>query len=244
MGSVSLFPEMTNNYSVEIVLDNTPSAADIRDLSSLCKDEDCLMILRSKHRANFNRDKYIDCIDLGDDTHTFSVIKDRTGLDDRLIHQCIDSSSNPLSALSQAYQMLWIDGDRRFTRFIIDPMKKDNLPWDLIDYIVSGDSQKASQEAASLLISGEEPVALCFQIMGYMQKLIMSLSPKAADTKWFKSQKIVNMFSYKARRVISATGLLADISDYPSRIMSVSKRFQKVVFVAMVASLSTRFKKG
>lgn len=239
--SISLFPEITDSYYAEIVCEDNPSADEIRSLSSLCKNEDCLMILRKKHRANFSKDKYINLIDLTENDNVFHIIKKETSLSDNQIKKCMDASSSPLSALSIARQLSYAGGDDRFLRFTIDPFKKENLPWTLIDHIVAGRSDLAAKEAAILLISGEEPVGLCFQIAGYMQKIIMSPSKEAAETKWFKSQKIVNMFEQKAKRVNSASGLAHDIDYYPTSMLSAKKKFQKAIFVSMVVSIATRF---
>lgn len=237
----SLFSDISEFLNVEIWLESNPSASEIRDFAQKCKKHEVVLIIRNSHRAKFDKDKDIDFLDLSSQRNIRDTISRETNLSPQDIQWCINTTDNPLSALSIARQMNLINGDSRYKVFTIDPNKKDSLPWTLIDYIVSGNQKQASREAANLLISGLDPVALCFQIEGYMQKIIMSLHPEASDTKWFASEKVVKMFENKARKVTSASGLAKDLSEFPDLIISSKKKFQKAVFLAMVSSLATRF---
>lgn len=236
----TLFPDISSNKSIEIWCDENPKVGDLRSIIS-SYDENILMVIRSPHRAKFDKDKNVIYKDLSSSDKLINLVFRKTGLSDKAVRWCIENTKTPLSALSIAKQLSLTDKPGKYTNFTVSIDKEDNFPWDLFNAVCNGDVHTSSQEAMKLIISGEDPVALCFQTEGYMQKVIMSLSNDAENSKWFSSPKVTNMFKMKAKRVINAAGMGHDLAYYPDVILNSKGKFQKTVFVSMITSLATRF---
>ena len=100
-------------------------------------------------------------------------ISSRVDVSEKIIRQCIRSSNSPESAFILARQAFLIQDGTIPWSYVIDPLRGDELPWNMFNAIISGHTNIAVEETQKLIQSGIEPVQLMFQIVGYFKKVLM-----------------------------------------------------------------------
>lgn len=214
-------------------------AGDIRKINKETT-EDILVLSSKKSNANFSKDniKVIDLIPPTNERKLIDFISSRVDVSEKIIRQCIRSSNSPESAFILARQAFLIQDGTIPWSYVIDPLRGDELPWNMFNAIISGHTNIAVEETQKLIQSGIEPVQLMFQIVGYFKKVLMVKDDqgellKNNNTQWFR--KIFN-------NIKDEYGLLQDINYYHDIILKAPK-YSHHTILSFVSSLSTRFER-
>lgn len=214
-------------------------AGDIRKLNKSIND-DVLVLSSKKSNANFSKDniEVVNLIPPSNEKKLIKFISQRLDISDKVIKHCISISNSPESAFILARQAFLIQEGKIPWSFIIDPLRGEELPWNMFNAIVSGYTDIAVEETKNLIQSGSDPVQLMFQIIGYFKKVLMVKDDKGellknSNTQWFK--KLYN-------NIKDVEGLLQDINYYHNIILQ-SPKYSHYTILAFVSSLSTRFER-
>ncbi len=212
-------------------------AGDIRKLNKNTND-DVLVVSPKKSNANFSKDniEVVNLIPPTNERKLVDFIAQRVDINENVIKRCIRSSNSPESAFILARQAFLIQDGKIPWSYIVDPLRGEELPWNMFNAIVSGHTDIAVEETQNLIRSGADPVQLMFQIIGYFKKIIMVKDDqgellKNSNTQWFK--KLYNSIK-------DEYGLLQDINYYYDVILK-SPKYSQYTILSFVSSLSTRF---
>jgi len=214
-------------------------AGDVRKLNKEVHD-DVLILSSTKSQANFSKDGItsINLIPPKNEKKLVDFIASRLDMDTSIISKCVRMSDSPKSAFILARQAFLIQDGKIPWVYILNPLERPELPWDMFNAIVSGYTDMAVEETLNLLRGGIDPIQLMFQIIGYFKKVLMVKDDqggllKNSNTQWFR--KLYN-------NIKDEDGILQDINYYYEVVLQAPK-FSHYTVLSFVSSLSTRFER-
>lgn len=194
------------------------------DFSRICKIKNSDVAVTVSKKPRFSM-KNFDCTFVDNSLNTRQVkdlLNNECHLDNYSMNYIIKHAESTDSRILLARQIaLLSDFNYDMGQFLIDPyLTPETTPWRLFDAILSGSSKQVVNEFDTLVFNGVDPVALFFQTVGYMKKVIISLDN---DQETIDPNK-VSFFKKKARRIHNVPQFVKYISELSDTIFTVPKR--------------------
>lgn len=214
-----------NDRGTEIRTEFIP-VGKVRDIVTQSEDTDVLIITEKPLRGKVTAE--VKNLSFPNEKKLPDFISTMTGVNKKVAAACVRRYPNPASALAVARQASLLETGEKL-RGLVDPSPGDTPPWDILDAVFSGDSEKAALETKKVIHVTRDAVGLFFQLSGFMRKTINARQENA-------SPYFLNRYS----KIKDVHGVVDDIVYFSDVVFNVPKRHREVVVAAFVGSVSSR----